>query len=694
MVALRCNRWKAAATAGNRQKPLKPQNNSPRGGVEAPLAGCPPSPHASACRLESTQRRIDLTAPVRNAPCSRKLCNDINKRYQKTPARGTNAANVLVNPQRCCERNATVRDSTPGTRTAYTGGGGPRLVNISTKLKHEIKIKPLLCPWPETRVLAALHCVSGDQRSSTSSSSFENAETSMPYVDPLPLALFLLLCPWPETRDLAALHCVSGDPRSSTSSSSFENAETSMPYVDPLPLVLVLLLLCPWPEIRVPAALHCVSGDQRSLTSPSSATTLSPTQPFENAETSMPYVDPFPLVLVLLLLCPWPEIRVPAALHCVSDDQRSLTSPSSATTLSPTQTFENAETSMPYVDPLPLVPLLCPWPETRDPAALHCVSGDQRSSASSSSFQNAETPMPYVDRLPLVLVLLLLCPWPEIRVPAALHCVSGDQRSLTSPSSATTLSPTQPLENAETSMPYVDPLPLVPLLCPWPETRDPAALHCVSGDQRSSASSSSFENVETPMPYVDRLPLVLVLLLLCPWPEIRVPAALHCVSGDQRSLTSPSSSTTLSPTQPSENAETSMPYVDPLPLVPLLCPWPEIRVPAALHCASGDRSSSTSPSSSTTLSPTQPFENAETSMPCVDPFPVVLFLLLLLCPCPWPETRDPAALRCVSGDQRSRSSPFSFTMLSPTKPFETAETPMPFVDYSPRCWTMLDLSDS
>ena len=663
-----------------------------------------------------------------------------------------------------------------------------------------LPLVPLLCPWPETRDPAALHCVSGDQRSSASSSSFQNAETYMPYVDPLPLALFLLLCPWPETRDLAALHCVSGDPRSSTSSSSFENAETSMPYVDPLPLVLVLLLLCPWPEIRVPAALHCVSGDQRSLTSPSSATTLSPTQPFENAETSMPYVDPLPLVLVLLLLCPWPEIRVPAALHCVSDDQRSLTSPSSATTLSPTQTFENAETSMPYVDPLPLVPLLCPWPETRDPAALHCVSGDQRSSASSSSFQNAETPMPYVDRLPLVLVLLLLCPWPEIRVPAALHCVSGDQRSLTSPSSsttlsptqppenaeksmpyvdplplvpllcpwpeirvpaalhcvsgdqrsstssssfenaetsmpyvdplplvlvllllcpwpeirvpaalhcvsgdqrsltspssATTLSPTQPLENAETSMPYVDPLPLVPLLCPWPETRDPAALHCVSGDQRSSASSSSFENVETPMPYVDRLPLVLVLLLLCPWPEIRVPAALHCVSGDQRSLTSPSSSTTLSPTQPSENAETSMPYVDPLPLVPLLCPWPEIRVPAALHCASGDRSSSTSPSSSTTLSPTQPFENAETSMPCVDPFPVVLFLLLLLCPCPWPETRDPAALHCVSGDQRSRSSPFSFTMLSPTKPFETAETPMPFVDYSPRCWTMLDLSDS
>ena len=228
-------------------------------------------------------------------------------------------------------------------------------------------------------------------------------------------------------------------------------------------------------------------------------------------------------------------------------------------------------TSMPFVDPLPLVPPLCPWPETRDPAALHCVSGDQRSSASSSSFENAETPMPYVDRLPLVLVLLLLCPWPEIRDPAALHCVSGDQRSLTSPSSSTTLSsPTQPSENAETSMPYVDPLPLVPLLCPWPEIRVPAALHCVSGDRSSSTSPSSsttlsptqpFENAETPMPYVDRLPQVLVLLLLCPWPEIRDPAALHCVSGDQRSLTSPSSSTTLSPTQPSENAETSMPYV-------------------------------------------------------------------------------------------------------------------------------------
>ena len=145
------------------------------------------------------------------------------------------------------------------------------------------------------------------------------------------------------------------------------------------------------------------------------------------------------------------------------------------------------------------------------------------------------------------------------------------------------------------------------------------------------------------------------------------------------------------PTQPFENAETSMPYVDPLVLFLLLCPWPETRDPAALHCVSGDRSSSTSPSSSTTLSPTQPFENAETSMPYVDPFPVVLFLLLLLCP--WPETRDPAALHCVSGDQRSRSSPFSFTMLSPTKPFETAETPMPFVDFSPRCRTMLDLSD-
>ena len=104
----------------------------------------------------------------------------------------------------------------------------------------------------------------------------------------------------------------------------------------------------------------------------------------------------------------------------------------------------------------------------------------------------------------------------------------------------------------------------------------------------------------------------------------------------------------------------------PIVLLLLLCPWPEIRDPAALHCVSGDQRSLTSPSSSTKLSPTQPSENAETSMPYVDPLPLVLLL------CPWPETRDPAALHCVPGDQRSRSSPFLFTMLSPTKPFETA----------------------
>ena len=61
---------------------------------------------------------------------------------------------------------------------------------------------------------------------------------------------------------------------------------------------LLLFVLGLRPESRLHFTVLVSGDDQRRLTSPSSSTTLSPTQPFENAETSMPYVDPLPLAQV------------------------------------------------------------------------------------------------------------------------------------------------------------------------------------------------------------------------------------------------------------------------------------------------------------------------------------------------------------------------------------------------------------